>query len=44
MDDDTGTSEHIELTHGPSGLDNYPDPVYDDGTKGDWDDKDACKN
>lgn len=39
---DTGTSSFIERTHGPSGLDNYADPSYDDGEKGDWSDRDAC--
>lgn len=40
---DTGRTSHIERTQGSSGLDNYPDPVYNDGTNGDWNDKDACK-
>lgn len=41
---DTGdTGPFIETTNGSSGLDNYPDPVYNDGTKRDWTDKDACK-
>jgi len=39
---DTGKTQHIELTQGLSGLDNYPDPVYNDGNKGDWNDGDAC--
>ena len=41
--DDTGTTQHIELCYGTTGLDGYSDPVYNDGTKGDWEDKDACK-
>jgi hypothetical protein len=40
---DTGTTQFIETTYGVSGLDNYADPVRNDGTKSDWSDNDACK-
>lgn len=39
---DTGTTSNINLTQGSSGLDNFPDPTYNDGTNGDWTDKDVC--
>ena len=42
LTDDTGTTSHIDLTHGVTGLDIYGDPTYNDGEKGDWDDRDAC--
>ena len=40
---DTGTTSFIQTTHGTTGLDNYADPVYNDGNRGDWEDRDACK-
>lgn len=40
---DTGTTSHITTTAGSSGLDNYKDPSYNDGTSGDWSDRDACR-